>query len=116
MTKYHISIDEIEVTALIGAYEYERSAPQKILINLDIRCDFSDAISSDSLSNALDYDQLIEMTKRIAENSTYVLLESLANEIRNQILNLRSVSGCTIRLQKPNISKFARSVSVQISD
>lgn len=116
MTQHHILINDLEVNVLIGAHDHERLAKQVIKISLDITSDFSAAIESDKVADTNDYDGLVRLVTTIADTTSYVLLESLASHIRNEILALPKVSAVSVSIEKPNISPHAKSIIVKIAD
>ncbi len=116
MTTYHISIKDLEVQALIGAHPHERQAPQPLKISLEIETDFTKAIHTDHLTDTVDYDQIITIITKIATQTSYTLLESLANEMRDEIRAFPMVKTCSVKLEKPNISPITKSISIIIRD
>ena len=57
---------------------------------------------SDELEDTIDYEQIYTETKRIVEGPPHKLLESLATEIANKILNMFRVNVVQVLVTKAN--------------
>lgn len=110
-----VFIESLEADALIGAYAFERHAPQKVLVDLSIGFDFSNAIQSDALSDTLNYDALIQSLRNLIKNTHYKLLESLANDICRHCIEQFGALNVQIRICKPDIIQGTSQVGIQIS-
>ena len=99
--KDKISIAEIEVECRIGVPDVERSAPQRLLISLELEKDFSDAARADDLTKTIDYHAVWLRVEEICSEKERRLIETLAEEIAESIL--REFSPETVRVE---IRKF----------
>ena len=99
--KDKISIAEIEVECRIGVSDEERSAPQRLLISLELERDFSDAAQADDLTKTIDYHAVWLRVREICSEKERRLIETLAEEIAEIIL--REFSPETVRVE---IRKF----------
>jgi len=111
--KDKISIAEIEVECRIGVPDEERSAPQRLLISLELERDFSDAAHTDDLTKTIDYHAVWLRVMEICREKECRLIETLAEEIAEIIL--MEFSPETVRVE---IRKFilpeTRHVAVRI--
>lgn len=99
---YAIRFRAIELTASIGIHDFERGAPQRLLIDLDIvlpaRQDGADAITS-----VFDYDQALAAVKAAAGSGHVNLQEKLCEEIIARLSAFGAVQGLEVRTCKPDV-------------
>ncbi len=115
MKMAQIRIKNLRTRAIIGAYEEERKKKQEIIINVVLDFDAKEAIKSDTLSSSVDY---ADITKRIMENveqSTFFLLEKLADSILKVVMKDKRVLRANVEVDKPHALDHADSVSVSVS-
>ena len=114
-TQDHIFIKGLETDALIGAYTSERSAPQRIIIDLDVGFDFQHAIQRDQLSDTLCYDHLVSSLRQMIGKTRYFLLETLADAICQHCIQQFQALWVRIRLYKPDILKGVSCIGVELT-
>ena len=111
--KDKISIAEIEVECRVGVSDEERSAPQRLIISLELEKDFSDAARADDLTKTIDYHAVWLCVKEICSEKERRLIETLAEEIAGNIL--REFSPETVRVEiRKFILQETRHVAVRI--
>lgn len=96
-----IGFEHLEVLCCIGIEEAERTNPQKIYIDLKIERDLSASIHSDRLKDTTSYVYLAEVCNEIAVRKKTHLLEALAGEILDQLLQDSAICRAWIRIKKP---------------
>ena len=79
----------IETQASIGIYDYERTAPQRITIDAELRLDAKAEPLDDQIESTLNYDIIRETILNIVSAKHYDLQETLARELFDalQLLN-----------------------------
>ncbi len=86
-----------------GAVEDEQNLGGKFEVDVDMYCDLSAAVESDSLRKTLDYEKVYALIQRIVLAKKYRLLEALGGTIARGLTeafpNLESV---TIKIRKPH--------------
>lgn len=85
-----------------GVLPQEKSIPQKFIVDLDLCLDFSEAAKKDDLSLTVDYNQVFHIVKNIVENESYNLIETLAENIAQTILNGFPVRQVEATIYKPD--------------
>ena len=111
-----IRITDLKISTLIGINDWERTQEQEIMFNIRMEYDASKAISSDSLQQALDYKTLKLKIIDFVQKSHFGLLEKLTQEVLNLIMMDKRILKATVQIDKPNALRFARSVSVEMSN
>lgn len=98
-----LEINGIECKTTIGCYDYEQTQIQPV--NADIILDLGNWNSTDNLIDTADYAEVNDFVKDKINASQHKLLESLATELAQQILdNYPLVLEVTITLNKPNFN------------
>ncbi len=110
-----ILISDLSLRCIIGVNEDERREKQDVLINLAISADLSKADRSDRFEDAVDYRAIKKEIVKMVENSSYHLVEALAEEIAGLCLKFQGVLQVHVRVEKPAALRFARSVGVEIT-
>ena len=114
--------------ATIGVSEAERSAPQRLRLDLDLRTDLAPAGASDDLGKAVDYGAVVEALREAAALGAPRLLEKLADDMAAALLARFGpgpgrpkggpgvVSGLRLRLSKldPALDASLEAVGVEI--
>ena len=107
-----VFIRNLEISTLIGVYEYEREQKQRVIIDLEICADLREAGSTDSLEATIDYGAIVALIESIAEGNNSMLLERFGQVICDQVFENFSVSQLTLTLNKPDIINNASGVGV----
>ena len=110
-----ILIGDLLVRCIIGVSEEERHERQDIVINLSLSTDLSKAGRSDNFNDAVDYRDLKKRIVSMAEQSTYHLVEALAEAVADICLAHPDIGKVQVRVDKPNALRFAKSVGVEIT-
>jgi dihydroneopterin aldolase len=99
-----------------GYYKAERELGQKFEVDVVLECDFSRAVETDSLDDAVNYRKVYEKVSEIFNSYKFTLLETLAERIAASILTLFPVYSIRIRVRKPQVSMngFLDNVEVEI--
>jgi 7,8-dihydroneopterin aldolase/epimerase/oxygenase len=86
-----------------GVMADEQNLGGKFEIDVDLYGDFSAAALTDSLKDAVDYQQVYGFIRSTVLEKKYYLLEALAHVITQGILaKFASVSAVTVRIRKPH--------------
>tara|TARA_B100000427_G_C15085257_1_gene410342 strand:- start:151 stop:471 length:321 start_codon:yes stop_codon:yes gene_type:complete len=93
----------MEILGSVGIYEHEKKEKQKILINLEICLKKNDKIITDKLQDVTDYCYVRKIVLGILKKKHYNLLEKLADEILNKILEINSVENIKVKITKPDV-------------
>lgn len=96
-----IIIKNLQIPVLIGHYAFEREAKQNLLFNLII--EFAQDEHDDLLSNTIDYAEICQLIREVADNSDFKLLETLLYNIKNRLFS----NFTNINFLKINIAKKA---------
>ena len=109
-----IFINGMTVSAIIGTLPHERETPQEITIDAILECDMLKAGKSDNLFDAVDYSAVEKNIYEAVKNSSFFLLEALADKIAGTCLAFEGVTGVTVKIDKPKAAAFSKSISIEI--
>jgi FolB domain-containing protein len=109
-----IIISDLRSRCIVGINEDERREKQDVTFNISIHADLKKPGESDRFEDAIDYRSIKKRVLQFAENSSYFLLEALAEAVANLCLDTPGVMKVQVRVDKPSALRFARSVAVEI--
>ena len=82
-----IVISDLTVFYRVGVSDEERSQRQRLLVTVELEHDFSAAVRGDDLAATLDYYAVTQRLLRFGEGRDWRLIETLAVDIANLILD-----------------------------
>ncbi|MFC0445315.1 dihydroneopterin aldolase [Pseudidiomarina halophila] len=109
-----VFVKGLRADALIGVYEWEHEQRQPLLFDLTMDWDQAAAAASDALADALDYDALSKAVVKLVESRPRQLIETVAEEVAQLILNEFQVPSVKVRVSKPMAVAAAETVGVEI--
>lgn len=109
-----VFIEQLSVITTIGVYDWEQEIKQKLVLDIEMAHDNRPAGQSDDVNDALDYSQVSQAVIDHIENGRFLLVERVAEEVAQLIINQFNVPWIKIRLTKPGAVAQARGVGVVI--
>ncbi len=109
-----ILIKDLLIRGIIGIHDWEREKKQDILINITMEADCRPAGISDDFQDAVDYRAVTKKVLALVENSSFYLVERLAEEIAKTCLEDARVEVARVRVEKPGAVRFSQSVGVEV--
>jgi dihydroneopterin aldolase len=107
-----VFIKGLELYTLIGVYDFERNAKQRVLVDLEMCTDLTAAGISDNVDDTLNYAAVAERLAELANKASFKLLEALASQMIDAIMDEFPVSSVVLTMHKPDILKNVQSVGV----
>ena len=74
-----VYIRELEVSTIVGIFEWEREQRQVVSLDLEMGSDIAAAAATDTIENALDYKAVAKRLIDFIEKSEFFLVETLPN-------------------------------------
>ena len=108
-------LEGLECACRIGAYDYERLAPQRVIIDAEILLSADSEPGQDRLENTLNYDVIRGSILDIAGEQHFDLQETLARRIFDALASQPGVTGVRIRTAKPDAYDDCRQISYELS-
>ena len=109
-----VYIHGLSVSTTIGVYDHERNIKQELKVDLEMSFDISAAGQSDAVTDALDYDAVAKRTIGFVENSSYFLIEALAENLAHALLSEFPIERLRLKVCKPGAVERADDVGVII--
>ena len=97
-----IELRGLRVFGYHGVFDQERRDGQEFLVDLTVWTDIRAAAACDELERTVDYGALAELAARIVAGPPRRLIETVATEIVEQILEYSQVQGAEVVLHKPS--------------
>lgn len=110
-----IRITDLRLRTVIGTNDWERESKQDIVINVTIEFDATKAAQSDDLKETVDYKAITKRIIKFVESSQFFLLEKLAAQVLDMIMEDKRILGSAVRIDKPLALRFSKSVSVEMN-
>ena len=109
-----ILIKDLLIRGILGIHDWEREKKQDILINIVMEADCRPAGISDDFQDAVDYRAVTKKILVLVENSSFFLVEKLAEEIAGICLEDERVELARVRVEKPGAVRFSQSVGIEL--
>lgn len=110
-----IFIHGLEARGIIGVYDWERQAPQRILIDVTLFTDIHRTAANDALDEtSLDYAALANALQKSVEQSSRRTLEALAEDLAALCFEPPSVQHILLRVIKPGAIPFSKGAGIEI--
>jgi len=88
----------------VGAPDDERNEPQVIEVDVEMTTDLRAAGQADDLEQTVDYGEVFQHCRRIAEEGAFHLLEGIAESIASDLLSgFPRIESLRIRVRKPGV-------------
>ena len=107
-----IFIHALKTEAIVGIFDWERQVKQAVLIDIEFGADIRKAALSDSIDDTLNYKRVAKRVLAFVEESSFHLVETLAERIAMLILQDFGVAWVRISLSKPGAIRSSRDVGV----
>lgn len=110
-----VFIQGLQVATVIGVYDWEKTAEQPLIIDIECATDTQRAAMTDDLQYTVDYGAMAEWVRHHCQQSRVELLETLAEQLANGILTQFSITKVTIRINKPQAVANVTAVGIEIT-
>jgi dihydroneopterin aldolase len=109
-----IFLSDLKIETIIGIYDWERETKQTISLDLEMATDIRKAALSDHIDDTLDYKAVSKRLISFVEESKFELVERLAEECTQLIMNEFNVPWVRLRLNKGGAIRGASGVGILI--
>ena len=109
-----VYIKDLRLDALIGVYEWERRINQEINVNIEMGWDNRQAAETDDLQYGLSYKEAAHLVRDFVNQSSYELVETLAEKIAELLLEEMAVNWIKVTVGKPYAVSDSAEVGVSI--
>ena len=109
-----IHIRALSLRCLIGVRPSERSNKQDVTVDITLMADLRRPCASDELGDTVDYSAVERDVVAAVEESSFFLIERLAEFVAEVCLAHPGVRGVRVAVEKPGASRRGRAVAAEI--
>ena len=110
-----ILIKELILNLRLGYYDFEKAEPQKVMFSLEVNYRDKKPTNDKDLKSIVNYDKLVKLIKKLVKNKHYNFLETLAEDVFDELFKDIRIDKITLQIEKLEIIKDCSSVGIQIS-
>ncbi len=108
-------LKDLDVLTSIGIHDFELSAPQRLLIDVDLYVDLKETSPScDELQQVVDYDFIRQVVFARIKKGHINLQETLCDELATLLLENKQVLAVQLSTRKPDVYPDCAAVGVEI--
>lgn len=109
-----IFLSELKVDTVIGIWEWERRIRQTVIIDIEMSADIRKAAASDEVVDTLNYKSVAKRVQSFVAESSFQLVETLAEKIAGIIREEFDVAWVRVRVNKPGAIRGSKAVGILI--
>ncbi len=109
-----VFIEQLSVITTIGVYDWEQTIEQKLVFDIEMGWDNRKSAKSDDVNDCLSYADISETVIGHVEGQRFALVERVAEEVAELLLNKFNSPWVRIKLSKPGAVARAANVGVII--
>ncbi|AUG54217.1 dihydroneopterin aldolase [Thalassospira marina] len=109
-----VFVRDMVINTSIGVYDFEKEAPQRVRINLDLSVVEGEGPKNDDLDSVLCYEELVKGVRAICADGHVNLVETLSENIAAMCLTDRRVRKVCVRVEKLDVFEDVGAVGVEI--
>ena len=109
-----VFIEQLSVITTIGVYDWEQTIEQKLVFDIEMGWDNRKSAKSDDVNDCLSYADISETVIGHVEGQRFALVERVAEEVAELLLEKFNSPWVRIKLSKPGAVARAANVGVII--
>jgi len=110
-----ILIKELTLDLKLGYYDFEKDKPQKVKFSLEVDYRDKKPTNDKDLKSIVNYDKIVRLIKKLVKNKHYNFLETLAEDVFDELFKDKRIDKITLQIEKLEIMKDCSSVGIQVS-
>ena len=110
-----ILIKDLTLDLKLGYFDFEKDTPQKVKFTLEIDYRDKKPTNDKDLKSIVNYDKIVKLIKKLVKNKHYNFLETLAEDVFDELFKDKRIDKITLQIEKLEIMKDCSSVGIQIS-
>ena len=110
-----VLIKELILNIKLGYFNFEKEKPQKVKFSLEANYMDKKPTNDKDLKSIVNYDKLVRLIKKLVKNRHYNFLETLAEDIFDELFKDKRIDKIVLKIEKLEIIKDCSSVGIQIS-
>ena len=110
-----VLIKELILNIKLGYFDFEKETPQKVKFSLEVNYKDKKPTNDKDLKSIVNYDKIVKLIKKLVKSKHYNFLETLAEDIFNELFKDRRIDKIILKIEMLEIIKDCSSVGIQIS-
>ena len=110
-----ILIKELTLDLKLGYYDFEKNKPQKVKFSLEIDYEDKKPTNDKDIKSIVNYGKVVELITKLVKNKHYNFLETLAEDVFDELFKDKRIAKITLQIEKLEIIKECTSVGIQIA-
>ena len=110
-----ILIKDLTLDLKLGYYDFEKEKKQKVKFTLEVDYRDKKPTNDKDLKSIVNYDKIVKLIKKLVKNKHYNFLETLAEDVFDELFKDKRIDKITLQIEKLEIIKDCSSVGIQIS-
>ena len=110
-----VLIKELILNLKLGYYDFEKAKPQKVKFSLEESYEDKKPTNDKDLKSIVNYAKLVKLIKKLVKNKHYNFLETLAEDVFDELFKDKRIDKISLQIDKLEIMKDCSSVGIQIS-
>ena len=110
-----VIIKELVLDLKLGYYDFEKESSQKVKFNVEVNYEDKKPSNDKDLKSIVNYAKIVKLIKKLIKNKHYNFLETLAEDVFDELFKDRRIDKISLQIEKLEIMKDCSSVGIQIS-
>jgi dihydroneopterin aldolase len=110
-----VLIKDLVLDLMLGYYDFEKIKTQKVKFSLEVDYEDKKPSNDKDLKSIVNYAKIVKLIKKLVKNKHYNFLETLAEDVFDELFKDKRIDKISLRIEKLEIMKDCSSVGIQIS-
>ena len=110
-----VIIKELILDLKLGYYDFEKENSQKVKFNVEVNYEDKKPSNDKDIKSIVNYAKIVKLIKKLIKNKHYNFLETLAEDVFDELFKDRRIDKISLQIEKLEIMKDCSSVGIQIS-
>ena len=113
--KKKVIIKDLLLNFVIGYYSAEKAKKQNVKFNIELNYTDQKNLNDKDIKSIVDYGRIIKVIKNMTKNKHYNFLESLADDLFDELFKDERIDKIKLKIEKLDVIKEAASVGIEIT-
>ena len=113
--KKKIIIKDLLLNIIIGYYSAEKVKKQNVKFNIELNYTNQKTHNDRDIKSIIDYGRIVKVIKNLTKNKHYNFLESLAENIFDELFKEKRIDKIKLKIEKLDAIKETASVGIEIT-
>ena len=110
-----VIIKDLILNLKLGYFDFEKENSQKVKFTLDVNYEDKKPSNDKDIKSIVNYAKIVRLVKKLVKNKHYNFLETLAEDVFDELFKDKRIDKITLKIEKLEILKDCSSVGIQIS-